>query len=203
MGKKRSSGLLTDTVDIHHMTAYEVLDAPYYLWHTAFFIRADPRSFAFNSHKTGAASRTMAYKRHRRRAGSALRNLHTGNFGYDFAAFLHIKHIVLVYIESAHYILVVHRCSFYNSTRQQHRLEIGNRSDDAHAADIERHEPQTGKRAFGREFIRYRPSGRLGREPEIKLLSKRVYFEHKAVGRHRQSFAGFVPIVYIFVDFVD
>ena len=103
-------------------------------------------------------------------------------------------------VERAHYIGVMQRRTLDDRTRQQHRFEIGDRRNDSHSSDIERHKTQTCQSSFGPELVGHSPTWRLCRKTEIKLFLKDIYFKNKTVGRYRQLFPGRVPIFYESVD---
>ncbi len=173
-----------------------MLNAPHNLRHAAVFVGAYPCGLALHAYELCAACRAVAHKPYRRVAGDTLGELYTGDFWDDLAAFFHVEHIVLVDVEGAHDILVVHGGTFYDSAREQHRLQIGNGGDDTHAADVERHEAQARQRTLGGEFICHGPARRLGGEAEVELLLQGVDLEHEAVGGYGQFLACLVPVVY-------
>ena len=64
---------LADAIDIHHTTAYKVLDPPYYLRLTPSLVGTYPRSLALDTKQGRATRRTMADEFYGTTAGTTLR----------------------------------------------------------------------------------------------------------------------------------
>ena len=94
----------------------------------------------------------MAYEFDRQGVLFAVGLADAGDFRYYLAPFFHIKHIMFVDVEVLDYIFVMERCAFHYSARQQHRLKIRHRGDNAHSPHFERYEAQARQCALGGEI---------------------------------------------------
>ena len=96
------------------------------------------------------------------------------------------------------------KCGATNSSpRQLYRLHIGHRGDSSCAAYLISHLVQPCAGTLSLELIGDGPTRTLGRASQRTLLAKGVYFQHNAVGSHRQVFPLRVPIVDEVHDFLQ
>ena len=112
--KQLFHGFFADALDVHHLSAHEVLHAACQLRGASELIGALPCSLTLNPDERCAACRTMAYEPHRFCSGFALAHVHSGYLGYDFPTFLNIEHVVLMDAEGVDYVFVVQRCAFHH-----------------------------------------------------------------------------------------
>ena len=151
--------LLAHAVYIHHVTADEMLEPADYLRRTAVFVGTLPRRLTRHTYQGGATGGTDRHKPHGggiRLAGSLI---DPGDLRYNLATLLDIEHIVLVYAEIVDNVLVVQRRALDDGPREQYGLKISHGSDDAHAAYLERYEPETRQRPLGGKLVCDGPAG--------------------------------------------
>ena len=187
--------LLADAVDIHHASSDEVFQAANYLRAAAIFVWTNPCRLSFKPCQRRSARGASVDKFNRSGVETTAVGVDTCDLGDYLAPFLHIEHVVLMYVKRLYYVGIVERCTLHYCARKQHRLKIGYRSDDAGASHLERYEAQPREGSLRLKFVGDGPARRFGGGAEVELLAQRVDFEHEAVGGYRLLFPRLVPMV--------
>ena len=190
------NGLRSQRVNVHGAAADEVLYAPLYLRRAASVVRTVVDRLALDAHQRRAALRTARYELHRLSHDGALLNIHSHDFRYYLAAFLHIDVVAQMQVETLYEVLVVECGALDGCSCQLHGLHVGHRRYGTCAPHLIGNVNQSGACAFSLELICYCPSRTLGCEAQGTLLALGVHFQHYAVGGYGQVFAFLVPIVY-------
>ena len=111
--------------------------------------------------------------------------------------------VAYVQVEGIHHICVVKGGTVYHSAGQEHGIHIGNRSDHAGTANLERYLAQDGAGLLCLELVCNSPSWRFGRHSQCSLLGKAIDLYDNAVRSHGKFLAVHIPVVDVLPEFLQ
>ena len=190
-------------VDVHGLAGDEVLQPALDLRGAVVGVGTEDARLALGLLQRGAADRAVRDERHPLRVGKPVLQVHTHDFGDDFAALFHKETVALADVHLPHEVAVVEGGAFHDGARQRHRAEIGHGCDDACPAHLEIDAEQFRGDAVGLELVGDGPSRALGCGAHLPLLVEIVDFDDNAVYGVGQRLPFLVPSVQEVIDSVQ
>ena len=188
---------------VHGLAAREVEQPALYLHRAAVLVGAEPFSLVLAADERGAAVGAHVGEYWSGRAFFAFREVHSGDFRNDFAAFLH-EHVVSdAYVELLHHVGVVERGPSDHGPAELHRVEIRHGRDRAGASHLVVNAGEPSACLLGLELERHRPARELRGVAQGALAVQFVDLYDYAVGGVGEELPLHVPVGDVFPDFID
>ena len=184
----------TQSVDVHGFTANIMFDFSFNLWWTGSIIRTIMGRLALISCQRATTFRTTGNKTNFVAQHETSFLIHSHNLRNDFTPLFHIHHITQTQIQSFNNVSIVQGSTFDHRSGQLNRFQISHRSYGTGTPYLIGYHIQTGTCTFCLEFIGNCPTRRLGRIPQITLLTERIDLQDNTISSHRKILALHIPI---------
>ena len=191
---KLVDGFRAQSINIHRFATHEMLYLALDLRRTSRIIGAIMRRFALIACQRATTFRTFVDETDLIAYHETGIHIHTYNLRDDFTALFYIHHITNVQVEPFNDIGIVQGSTLHHRTGQLDRIEIGHWRNGTGASYLISHHIQSGACPFCLELIGYGPTGRLGRIPQIALLTEGIDLQNDTIRCHRKVLPFHIPI---------
>ena len=181
---------------IHGLAAKEMYELSLYLGRTSRLVRAECLCFLLVPDKSRSAVRASSWEVGEFGVGRSLGQFDACDLRDDFSSLFHVYVVTYVDIEYFHLVGIVERCSLYNSSAEEHRLQVCNRSDCACATYLIVYAVKSCECLFCLELVCHCPAWELGCIAQFLLILHLIDLYHDAVSCKRKCFTFCIPVVY-------
>ena len=161
------------------------------------------RSLTVDTHKRRSALGTTLYEAHLIAHQQTHIKVDTRYFGDNLTTLFHKHRITYMKVEFLYYIGIVQRCPAHNRTREQHRIEIRDRSNHTCASYLIGNLIESRSSLLGLKLVCNGPTGRLGCVTKMLLLTQGVHLEHYTVCCKGQFLALYIHCIYKIENLVE